>query len=74
MDDKAGFRHNQEAGEGGTDGSRRMSDTDDERDDEAKEPTKANPKADRTDRLADALERVAFKIHDFGNWLMGFLR
>lgn len=51
-----------------------MSDLDDEDGDEAKEPAKANPKADRTDRLADALERVAFKIHDFGNWLMGFLR
>ena len=41
---------------------------------EPEEPREANPSADRTDRLADALERVAFKIHDLGNWLMGFLR
>ena len=41
---------------------------------EPQEPQESNPSADRTDRLADAIERVAFKIHDLGNWLMGFLR
>ena len=30
--------------------------------------------AERTDRLANGLERLAYKFHDFGNWLMGFLR
>lgn len=35
----------------------------------------ANEKAaERTDRLANGLERLAYKFHDFGNWLMGFLR
>jgi hypothetical protein len=27
-----------------------------------------------SDRLADALERLAFKLHDWGTWLLGFLR
>lgn len=30
--------------------------------------------ADRADRLANGLERVAFKFHDFGDWLLRFLR
>ena len=51
-----------------------MSDADNEDEIEPEKPREANPRADRTDRLADALERVAFKIHDLGNWLMGFLR
>ena len=38
-----------------------------------KEP-ETNPRAERTDRVANALERLAYKIHDFGNWLMGFVR
>jgi len=28
----------------------------------------------REERLANVLERIAYKFHDFGNWLMGFLR
>lgn len=30
--------------------------------------------ADKSDTLANALEKVAFKLHDFGNWLLGFIR
>jgi len=35
----------------------------------------ANEKAaQRSDHLANGLERMAYKLHDFGNWLMGFIR
>jgi len=51
-----------------------MNQADDENNAEPQEPPVKNPRADRTDRLANALERVAYKIHDLGNWLMGFLR
>lgn len=42
-------------------------------------PAEQNPlpnrrAVERTDKAADALERVAFRIHDFGDWLLRFIR
>ena len=51
-----------------------MSETGDKPDDAPEGQPAGNAQADRTDRVANALERLAYKIHDLGNWLMGFLR
>jgi hypothetical protein len=41
--------------------------------DERAERAKHGP-GSASDRLADALELIAFKLQDWGNWLLGFLR
>jgi hypothetical protein len=37
-------------------------------------PGSAHDPGRASDELANRLERVAYKIHDWSNWLLGFVR